>query len=222
MGLFADLVRTVRQREALILIYASVLLTFLAYHRSFGLLPAPYRGVEPWVTEAVFYVGATFLFSLLVLRENPLDFGLRRGDVRAWVGYVVVLALVMGAVNLVVSRRAEFAAYYPLWPAARESHGPILLHAASMLAYMFGWEYFFRGFLLFGLAKRYGSFAVVIQMVPFVLTHRGKPELEMLGAIVGGLVLGVLALRTRSMWPCFLIHAFVAVWMDVCVVYLCR
>jgi membrane protease YdiL (CAAX protease family) len=222
MELLRELVRVVRQREALILIYATALFCFLAYHGPFGLLPEPYRGIEPWLTEAVLYVGTAFLFSLLVLRENPLHFGLGRGDVRAWTGYLVVLGLVMAAVNLVVSRRPEFAAHYPLWHPARDSLGLFLLYSLSTVVYMFGWEYFFRGFLLFSLARKYGNFAVVLQMVPFVLAHRGKPELEMFGAIVGGLVLGVLALRTRSMWPCFLLHAFVAVWMDVCVVYVWR
>jgi membrane protease YdiL (CAAX protease family) len=214
---------TVGQREALILIYAVALLCWADCHSPFGLLPGRYYLVERGLTDAALYVGASSLLSLVILRENPLRFGLGRGDVKAWAAYSALFIGVMAVVILVVTRQVpEFAAYYPMYKPARESHSLFLLYALSTIVYMFGWEYFLRGFLLFSLARRYGNFAVVLQTVPYVLMHRGKPELELFGSIVGGLVLGVLALRTRSMWPCFLIHAFVAVWMDVCVVYVWR
>jgi membrane protease YdiL (CAAX protease family) len=45
--------------------------------------------------------------------------------------------------------------------------------------------------------------------------HMGKAEPEALGSIVAGVALGVLALRTRSFWYGVLVHASVAVWMDL-------
>lgn len=215
------LFRLLSERETWILIYATALLCFLNYHASFGLLPSDWRPLEAWATKGILLLGTSWVFSLLVLRENPLRFGLGMGDARTWGKWLLLFIAAMAAAILVASKvDPHFAAYYPTYGPARWSHGEFLLHAAFYMFYMFGWEYFLRGFLVFSLEKRFGGFAAVLQMVPFAFSHVGKPELEVYSSIAGGLILGVLALRTRSVWPCFLIHAFVAIWMDVCVVYI--
>ena len=39
-------------------------------------------------------------------------------------------------------------------------------------------EYMFRGSPLFGLKEKFKEGSILIQMIPFVLLHIGKPELE--------------------------------------------
>jgi len=51
--------------------------------------------------------------------------------------------------------------------------------------------------------------------VPYVMIHFPKPYLEACGAIVAGVVLGSLSMRTGSIWAGFLIHSTVAVLMDL-------
>jgi membrane protease YdiL (CAAX protease family) len=73
-----------------------------------------------------------------------------------------------------------------------------------------GWEFFFRGWLLFGFARRFGPDALWLQAVPFALAHIGKPEVETFSTIFGGFAFGWIAYRTRSfVWP-FLVHWFIA------------
>ncbi|NQT86857.1 CPBP family intramembrane metalloprotease [bacterium] len=214
-----DLKQTVCQRESLVLLFAVALLCIAQYHRGLGLDPS--RAIQRKLAEAVFFLACPLLFVRLGLRENPLRLGLGPGNVRTWLPWTALFIAVMGVLILVVSRLdPSFARYYPIYEPARRGGVEFLAWAASYAAYMFAWEYFFRGFLLFGLERRFGRMAAVIQAVPFALVHVGKPELETYSSIAGGLILGVLALRVRSMWPCFLIHAFIAVWMDVCVVYI--
>lgn len=80
---------------------------------------------------------------------------------------------------------------------------------------MIGWEFIWRGFMLFGLEKKFGYYAVLIQMIPFVILHNGKPFLETLGAIPGGIALGLLALRTRSIYYCVAVHIGVMFSIDI-------
>jgi len=75
---------------------------------------------------------------------------------------------------------------------------------------LFGWEFFFRGWLLFGYARRFGPEAIWLQAVPFALAHIGKPEVETLSTIFGGFAFGWVAWRTRSFLYPLLIHWFVA------------
>ena len=50
-------------------------------------------------------------------------------------------------------------------------------------------EFLLRGFLMFALWRRIGPLAlVVVQLVPFVLTHIGKPEIELWSTFIGGSV----------------------------------
>ncbi|MGI9286306.1 MAG: CPBP family intramembrane glutamic endopeptidase [Pseudomonadales bacterium] len=76
-------------------------------------------------------------------------------------------------------------------------------------------EFFFRGWMLFTLEKRMGMAAIAVTIVPYCMIHYHKPAPEALGAIVGGLVLGWLALKTRSIWGGWLVHVGVAITMDV-------
>jgi len=52
-------------------------------------------------------------------------------------------------------------------------------------------------------------------LIPYCMIHFQKPLLETFGAIVAGLILGLLALRTRSIWGGATIHVAVATSMDV-------
>ncbi len=78
-------------------------------------------------------------------------------------------------------------------------------------AHLFSWEFFFRGFLLFGLAERYGDDAIFLQAVPFAIAHFGKPEVETLSTIFGGAAFGYVARKTDSMLYPFLIHWYIQV-----------
>jgi hypothetical protein len=51
-------------------------------------------------------------------------------------------------------------------------------------------------------------------VVPYCMIHYGKPMAETCGAIFAGLVLGTIAMRTRSIWGGVAIHVCVALSMD--------
>jgi len=215
--------RVVLSREGLLLLYATAVLCALGYHNRFGVAAPEHALLERWVTQGVLYAAAAALFSALVLRRSPVELGLELGEARLWARYVLLFGLVMGAAILAVTRLDHsFAGYYRHYRPAGDSVSAFLAYAACYAVYLFGWEYFYRGFLLFGLEPRLGDFAAVVQAVPFALLHIGKPEAETYSSIAGGVILGVLALRTRSMWPCFLLHAFVALWLSACLLYVWR
>ncbi len=76
-------------------------------------------------------------------------------------------------------------------------------------------EFFFRGFLLFSLARYIGVYAVFVMVIPYCMVHFGKPFAEVLAAIPAGVLLGYLALKTRSIWLGAALHIAVAWTMDV-------
>ena len=121
----------------------------------------------------------------------------------------VVLLLVV-----VVSFDEAFTTYYPFYDLAGRSWSDFLLWELFYAAQFFSLEFFFRGWMLEGAKKRLGSAAIFVMVIPYVMIHYGKPMIETMGAIIAGLVLGTLAMKTRSIWAGFLVHVTVAVSMD--------
>ena len=137
-----------------------------------------------------------------------------RGFVRhLWI-YLLLFAAVLPAV-VIASRTPSFRDTYPFYRLADRSAFDFwtweLLYAAQFLSL----EFFFRGFMLQGLRRALGANAIFVMIVPYCMIHYGKPLPETLGAIGAGLILGTLAMRTRSIWGGVLIHVGVALSMDL-------
>jgi membrane protease YdiL (CAAX protease family) len=90
-------------------------------------------------------------------------------------------------------------------------------YAWSIAVTLFASEFLFRGFLIFGLKDRLKEGSILVQMIPFVMVHFGKPEVETLSTILTGLYFGFIVYRTRSYWPAFLIHLFINIFFVVSV-----
>jgi membrane protease YdiL (CAAX protease family) len=150
------------------------------------------------------YLGAPLLIILIIYRESPAQYGFQIGDWKAGLALTAVGCAGMAVVLMFVARTKDFRDYYALRvdPAI-----PVVLDTALDL---FGWEFLFRGFLLFALYPACGPYAILLQAVPFAIAHFGKPELETLSCIFGGSAFGYVAWRTRSFIYPFLIHWFVA------------
>jgi hypothetical protein len=181
-----------------------------------------------WFLSGVLWL---FVLPLLIIIATPglsiRDFGLGLGDWRFGAPAAAILYLVMAPVLAAASFRPNFVDYYPMSDFVRSevaayangaglSHlAPFFVYEAAYAAYFIGWEFFHRGFLTVGLSKVFGWYAILIVTIPFAILHLGKPMPEAYGAIVASVVLGWLAIRTRSGWWGFFVHASVAVTMDV-------
>jgi len=165
-----------------------------------------------------------FCVPALVIRlgfkRRLAEFGWQWGAGQVWGKYFLGFLVVVVPVVIVSSRWPSFQDYYSsqLW--AGQSLGAFVLFAAGWLVYFFAWEFFFRGFLLFGLARSLGQLAIFIQMVPFVMMHFRKPEMESYAAIIAGIALGLMAYRGKSWVGCWLLHWVIAVVMYTAVIAL--
>ncbi len=170
-----------------------------------------------WAFSRVFgYVVIPFtVWKIAFRRDSLLDMGLRtRGLLKhAWI-YLLCLAVVLPA-TYIVSRSPEFGNYYPFYKQCSRSWTDFLCWEIMYFCQFFGLEIFFRGFWLSGLRKSLGSGAIFAMVVPYCMIHYGKPYLETCGAVVAGIALGSVAMRTRSIYSGFLVHVTVALSMDM-------
>ena len=128
----------------------------------------------------------------------------------------LVLFLVSVPFLLAASFLPAFQEGYPFFePGLDESWWPRV--AVWWLVYVVQFiavEFFFRGFMLFGLSPRLGVASVFVMMVPYTMIHFDKPMAEALSAILGGSVLGFLALKSNSFWWAAAIHVGIAMTME--------
>ncbi len=155
------------------------------------------------------------LIIIFYFKENVKSYGLIPGNIKSGLTVSFVVILFMAVLLWFISASEEFSRSYPSLKSAKDLSLQFLVYEFALFLYIIAWEFIWRGYMLFGLEKKFGYYAVFIQMIPFVLTHAGKPFLEILGAIPGGIFLGLLALRTRSMFYGVIIHFFVMLFIDL-------
>jgi membrane protease YdiL (CAAX protease family) len=136
-----------------------------------------------------------------------------------WI-YATLFLCVLPAV-IAASTTEAFRHTYPFYRMANRSSFDLWTWEALYAAQFVSLEFFFRGFLLNGLRRVMGSNAIFVMIVPYCMIHYGKPMPETLGAIGAGLILGTLAMRTKSIWGGVLIHIGVATTMDVLALHGC-
>jgi uncharacterized protein len=163
----------------------------------------------------VTYVLIPIFVIKTILKESPLDYGWRWGEThKHWQGYLALLSPILVFV-VMVSYREDFVDHYPFYDLAGRSVLDFVAWEVIYLIQFASLEFFFRGYIVQTLRPYYGSSAIWIMVVPYLMIHFGKPWLEATGAIFFGLFLGILALRSRSIWGGFCVHAGVAVSMDI-------
>ena len=159
------------------------------------------------IDRTLLYFVIPMLIVLLVFRQKPGEFGFTFGDWKAGIiltlGGIVLIAPVLW---LVGRGDATMQNYYK--PQVSGLPWNTLLD-------LFSWEFIFRGWLLFGFARKFGPEAIWLQAVPFALAHIGKPEIETLSTIFGGFAFGWVAWRTKSFVYPLLIHWFVGSFMII-------
>jgi hypothetical protein len=158
-----------------------------------------------------------------LLRDDtsiPSQFGVTIANFRAG-PYFLLLACLLPLIAL-ASTRPDFLHTYPKvkniafinaytlspWPWQ-------LLYEISYGLDFFSIELFFRGLLVIALS-RYAGEKVILPMAVFYCTiHFGKPLGECISSFFGGMILGVIAIRTRSILGGLIAHLGLAWLMEV-------
>ncbi len=155
-----------------------------------------------YLDRLILYLIVPLAFIIFILQEHPREYGFTLGDWKAGLVITLTGVLLMAPIIWYLGTRD---------PGMRDYYKP---HVAGLpwttCLDLIGWEFFFRGWILFGYARKFGPEALWIQAVPFALAHLGKPEVETLSTIFGGFAFGWVAWRTRSFLYPFLIHWFIS------------
>jgi len=216
-----------------ILLSAPVLLTLYRYHayprffyEYFPQFKTLYQGdlIARYWQFGVFFVLMFILPALyikFVMKSSLQQFGWGWGDVKYGLRWLITIPLLVAPIIFIASKMPSLRVEYPLAKSLLTDQTHLFVYeTAYVLFYYVAWEFFFRGFILFGLKDRFGAVnAILIETISSCLVHIDKPEGEIIGSIVVGILFGMIALRSRSIWYVFLIHASIGVLTGIFIIY---
>jgi uncharacterized protein len=172
---------------------ASTILLLVDYYQPL----TPYKFLD----RTLLYLVLPLLMILLAFHERPRDYGFTFGEWKTGLILTAIGIILIAPVLWLVGRNPGMQSYYK----------PQLAGLPwNTFSDLFGWEFFFRGFILFAYVRKFGPEGLWLQAVPFALAHIGKPGLETFSTIFGGFAFGWIAYRARSFVYPFLLHWFVA------------
>jgi membrane protease YdiL (CAAX protease family) len=166
------------------------------------------------LTRVAGYLTPYVVWRFAFPRDSLRDLGLRFAGFREHAWLYAFFVVVMVPILLLVSRQPDFGAYYPICSTAGRSWVEFGVWETVYVAQFVGLEMFFRGWWI-RTTRIFGTGAIFSMIVPYVMIHFGKPYLEACAALVAGVILGSLSIRTRSIWAGVSVHVTVAILMDV-------
>lgn len=157
----------------------------------------------------------------LVMKRPLSDFGFGLGDIKWGSKWLITIPILVIPLIYISSKMPDIRLEYPLAKSLLTDQTHLFAYElVYIIFYYIAWEFFFRGFLLFGLKERFGAAnAILIQTISSCLVHIDKPEGEIIGSIFIGILFGMIALRSRSIWWVFLLHISIGVFTDLFIIY---
>jgi membrane protease YdiL (CAAX protease family) len=190
-------------------------LNTLFYHSSNGRL----WQLTHWITILTFgYLIMPVLIIKFIFKEPLSHYGLSfKNPLKDYKWYLIML-LVMVPLVIVASYSKSFQLKYPFYHITNstEINTNFFIWELEYFFQFFALEFFFRGFLLHGIKHRFGFYSVLVMNIPYCMIHFGKPMPEAIAAILAGIILGTLSLKSKNIWLGVLIHCSVALTMDLC------
>jgi len=151
--------------------------------------------------------------SIVLDNFSAKEFGLTFIPETAYFSLTWIVGLSLLVVPLVYfsAKKPKNLVNYPQIRAKLWNRKMVVMNAVGWFLYLFGYEFLFRGILLFPLLDTIGIWpAIAINIALYSATHIPKGLDETIGAIPLGLVLCLLTIASGTIWIAFLVHVAMA------------
>jgi membrane protease YdiL (CAAX protease family) len=159
------------------------------------------------------------LIILFLLKEPLKNFGLSWGNSRSGLIFSALLVIIFVLINYLIVSRAGLRGQLPVNQSIVGNYWYFLVFELLIaLPLHFFWEFFFRGFLQFGLEKKLGIYSILPQaFLQTVLALKG-PWLFSSLIFSSSLAAGLVARKSRSVIYSFLSLWIISVSLDIMII----
>ncbi|MHA1145092.1 MAG: CPBP family intramembrane glutamic endopeptidase [Candidatus Helarchaeota archaeon] len=193
----------------------------------FGWLPLAdfWQYIFQFVLAFLFFFIIPVLLIRFYFKEDLKDYGFSLKERKLILIFSVLAVAIMVPLAIYQSMDVTFQLAYPMSKLVVNNIFLLIIYETCYVVfYYLSYETIFRGFLQFGLKREDTTnkglwLIIAIQTVITVLFHIGKPIMEIMGALIAGIIFGYIALKAKSIYPVLLGHALLGVVLDVCSVF---
>ena len=184
---------------------------------------------DPHFTQLLWWALSSIALYILIpvvyafaFRQQIRDYGLSLKFVKTEVLLFLLVAPVIAVLVWLATADLRFQYLYPFY--AMQPDDPngviklLIFEAVYGLSFV-ALEFFFRGFLVHAGNRAVGVHAVALMALSYCLIHLGKPLPECLSSLVGGLLLGFVSLRLKSIAVGVVAHLTMAWGTDAAVIW---
>lgn len=166
------------------------------------------------------YLLPILFYYIFFEKENHNFYGLKLkgSDLKP---YLFMMFGVMMPLIILVSFTQDFQEAYPVYNMSQYKDQLPGTYVQQVLVfetlYLFDFSYIellFRGIMIHTLYKYMGVECVLAIATLYCTFHFGKPVVETASSFLGGTILGLLSLRTQSLYGGIMIHAGIALMME--------
>ena len=152
--------------------------------------------------------------ALILMPQYTLaDYGLTYNAETTMTSLVAILILAALTMPLAFlsAKKPSHQVKYPQIREKNWTRSLVLKNSMGWSAYLLGYEFLFRGLLLFPLVDAFGVWpAVAINTAMYSVTHIPKGLDETIGAALLGVVLCLITLMTGTLWVAIVVHITMA------------
>ena len=224
-----DIFKDFSPNSLLLLIYAIDFALISSFFHYRSLLKKCEDDFEAYIRYFINFFILLFLIpvvAVLFSYPRPLEtlggLGIRFGDFK--LGLLILLIGIPAAVALIytATRNPALKDQYPFSKEACRNPKKFFLYELFYLVFYYtAWEFAFRGALLFTLIQMMEDkpsgvvVAILIQSIIATVYHLGHPHIEILGALLGSVIFGIIAYATGSIFYTVFLHAFIGILNDI-------
>ncbi|MEE8604763.1 MAG: CPBP family intramembrane glutamic endopeptidase [Candidatus Aminicenantaceae bacterium] len=180
--------------------------------------------IRYFVSFFVLLFAIPFVFILFSFPQPLItlrDLGLQLGKAKLGMLIILIGIPITAVLTYISTKDPALKKQYPFSKKACENPRKFVLYEISYLIfYYLTWEFTFRGVLLFSLIELIGAnstgiiAAILIQSIIATVYHLGHPHIEILGALLGSVIFGIIAYSTHSILYTIFLHALIGILND--------
>ncbi|UCE41058.1 MAG: CPBP family intramembrane metalloprotease [Candidatus Aminicenantes bacterium] len=185
--------------------------------------------IRYFISFFVLLFAIPFVFILLSFPQ-PLEtlrgLGLQFGEFNLGVMIILIGIPIIAVLAYISTKHPAIKEQYPFSKQACDNPRKFVVYEIFYLIFYYSaWEFTFRGVLLFSLIELMGEnstgiiVAILIQTIIATVYHLGHPHMEILGALVGSVIFGIIAYATQSILYTIFLHALIGILNDT-IIYL--
>lgn len=163
------------------------------------------------------------IIPALIISISPFSFskyGINSTNAIPSLYWVLSLGWAIFLLSYFISKQPNNYKNYPQIRLTKWSYKTVLLNSFSWLIYLLGYEFIFRGVLLFSCLDTFDiSTSIAINVALYSIAHIPKGLMETVGSIPIGTLLCYITISTGSIWAAVILHLTIALSNDYVALY---